>query len=199
MRGVGDGRNMAVSEIDKNRVRVVIMHGYNSSCQNERYLGLPFATFGGNVLHDQHSWRQVCEIYEKLLEEAGSGFDGRLILLGHSLGGWWARYFARKYDLAAVLLNPLADIHAIVDDRIPDAAAYAEKQLEMASWPERGQLTFYIEQPDDVIDYSKMLPELHKEGRVIVKHDGDHRIKWPENIAPMLLEAARAEIRRRPD
>lgn len=166
------------------------MHGYTSSCENERYLGLPFATCGVDVEHDSYTWRQVCDIYEKLLEEARSGFDGRLILLGHSLGGWWARYFARKYDLAAVLLNPLADVRTAVGVKIPDVAAYAEKQLEMAAWPERGQLTFYTEQPDDVIDYSQILVDLEKEGRVIVKQGGHHRIRWPENIAPMLRETA---------
>lgn len=179
-----------LNDADRKKIKVVIMHGYTSSCQNERYLNLPFATAGVDVEHDQHTWQQVCDIYEKLLVDAGRGFDGRLILLGHSLGGWWARYFARKYDLAAVLLNPLADVHTAVGVKIPDAAIYAEKQLEMAAWPVRGQLTFYIEQPDDVIDYSKILPELQKEGRVIVKQGGHHRIRWPENIAHMLVEVA---------
>ncbi len=179
-----------MNETDRNRFKVVIMHGYTSSCENERYMGLPFATCGVNVEHDQHTWQQVCDIYEKLLQEARCGFEGKLILLRHSLGGWWARYFARKYDLAAVLLNPLADIHTAIDVKIPDAAVYAEKQLEMAARQGRGQLTFYIEQPDETIDYSEILPELQKEGRVIIKQGGHHRIQWPENIASMLLDAA---------
>jgi predicted esterase YcpF (UPF0227 family) len=169
---------------------VVIFHGYTSSCQNQRYLHLPLQTAGIDIDHDRTDWQQIHDMYSALLAETFQKADREnVILLGHSLGGWWARYFADKLRLRAVLLNPLVDILA-TNTKIPDRDRYLCCQPEIGRFAGSGLLTYYIELPDEVIDYEKTIDLLQRDGRVIIKNGGHHRIRWPENIAEILLDVA---------
>lgn len=167
--------------------QVIIMHGYTSSCENMRYQNLPYETIKVNVDHDKLTWQETYEIYDRLTKDSIANQGSNIILLGHSLGGWWARYFVEKYDLKAVLLNPLVDLKTTVT-AIPDRAEY-EKHTTGIGKRQGGSITYYIELPDEVINYQKIIDILHKDGKVIIKQGGHHRIRWPENIPQMLIDA----------
>ncbi len=165
--------------------KVLIFHGFDSSCENPRYQNLPFETVGVNVDHRKLSWQEVYNIYNDLITEASKG-AGKIILLGHSLGGWWARYFARKNGLRAVLLNPVVEFHT-TKTAIPEREEYEKHKADLKNW-HGGRITYYIELPDEVIDYSSVLDDLRKDGQVITRDGGHHRIRWPETIPQLLID-----------
>lgn len=167
--------------------KIIIFHGYTSSCANARYQNLPFETIRVDVDHDSYSWQQTHDIYENLIREAMESSDSSLILLGHSLGGWWARYFVKKFDLRAVLLNPLVDV-ATSEVNMRDRNLYADHQADLEKW-HGGRIIYYIELPDDVINFASVMPCLKKDGAVIIREGGHHRIRWPEIIPELLRDA----------
>lgn len=183
-------REIASVKIDgaqPGKPKVIIFHGYTGSCENARYQNLPYETIKVNVDHDRLTWQETYEIYDKIVKKAIEDWEGNIILLGHSLGGWWARYFVKQYGLTAVLLNPLVDLKTI-DIDIPDRAEY-EKHMADIEHKQGGSITYYIEQPDEVINFEPIIEALHKDGKVIIKQGGHHRIEWPENIPQLLIDA----------
>lgn len=177
-------------EIDKGylkKPRVIIFHGFDSSCENARYQNLPFEIVRVDVDHKKLSWQEVHDIYDNLIMDTIKSWGSNIILLGHSLGGWWARYFVKQYGLKAVLLNPLIDIKT-TETKIPDRDEY---EKHMADIKERlsGSITYYIELPDEVIKYEAVIDGLHNDGEVIIKQSGHHRIRWPEIIPQLLISA----------
>ena len=55
-----------------------------------------------------HNPRVAYLIITAMVEEA---FDQGIqpIMMGRSLGGYWAQYFAHKYDLKAIMINPMLE------------------------------------------------------------------------------------------
>lgn len=168
--------------------KVLVFHGLDSSCGNQRYQHLIFPKIDVDIDHESMTWKEIHDTYKNVIEsEMGRG--KALIFLGHSLGGWWARYFSKKYNMPAILLNPLVDVYMAKVD-IPNHSDYRANQL--AIHPGDSSLYYYIEMPDEVINYSN-LDSIESEGAVVLS-TGHHRIKHPENINILLKRVVDEEL-----
>jgi predicted esterase YcpF (UPF0227 family) len=157
---------------------IIIFHGYESSLDSEKYQNLPFESIGINMNYHLPFYL-IKTLFEELIQKH---LDRYMIFLGHSLGGWWARYFAKKYNRSALLLNPVVDINRVNID-IPNKSFY-QNTYSLESYP-RAEIQYYIELPDEVITYN--FDALEKEGSVEIG-EGNHRIKHKEKISELLLK-----------
>ena len=83
---------------------MIYIHGFRSSPMTEKgqvfkriFPGITLATY--DTLHPDIGYQQLDRIIHDALAT-------RPILIGSSLGGFWAYQFAKKYALKCVLLNP---------------------------------------------------------------------------------------------
>lgn len=83
---------------------LIYIHGFRSSPLSEKsrafseiFPDITLATY--DTLHPDTGFRQLDAIIQRAL-------PARPILIGSSLGGFWAFQFAKRYTLKCVLLNP---------------------------------------------------------------------------------------------
>ena len=112
------------------------------------------------------------------------------MLIGSSLGGFYATYFAEKYTLPAVLLNPSVTpwqtlaTHIGWQERFCDREIFEFKevylrQLEgLQQEPLKGKYLVLLQSDDEVLDY-RVARFFYKKHKVVVEYGGNHRF---ENI-----------------
>jgi predicted esterase YcpF (UPF0227 family) len=117
------------------------------------------------------------------------------LLIGSSLGGFYATYLAEKYGLKAVLLNPSTQPWLTLapyvgwqkrfcDEQIFEFKAVYLEQLKMLQTPpQNGSYLLLLQSEDEVLDYTKA-QIFYNAQRVIVEYGGNHRF---ENLDDYLL------------
>lgn len=112
------------------------------------------------------------------------------LIVGSSLGGFYATYLAEKFDLPAVLVNPSCRPWQTLapyigwQERFCDGEAFEFKEVylrqleKIECMPERSRYLLLLQSEDEVLDY-RVAKERYKDHRVIVEYGGNHRF---ENI-----------------
>lgn len=112
------------------------------------------------------------------------------ILIGSSLGGFYATYLAEKYHLKAILLNPSTEPWQTLSSyigwqkRFCDDESFEFKEIyltelkRLSARPENGTYLVLLQSDDEVLDYTKAL-SLYNKQKVVVEYGGNHRF---ENI-----------------
>jgi len=132
---------------------------------------------------------EAISLLSSLLEDEDIG-----LLVGSSLGGFYAGYLAEMYSMKAVLINP--SIHPYetlspytgIQKRFCDGmpflfeTAYLDVLKGLVSVPCNGNYLVLLQSEDEVLDYTKA-KEAYKNHRVIVEYGGNHRF---ENITDYL-------------
>jgi len=116
------------------------------------------------------------------------------LIVGSSLGGYYATWLAEKYGLKAVLITPSTvpfetlTPYVGVQERFCDGepfifeAAYLEALKTFQVMPKRGRYLVLLQSEDEVLDYRKA-QKFYQDHRVIVEYGGNHRF---ENITDYL-------------
>jgi predicted esterase YcpF (UPF0227 family) len=116
------------------------------------------------------------------------------LLVGSSLGGYYAGYLAEHYSMKAVLINPSIHPYETLKpyvgsqerfcDRSPFLfeADYLEALKHFRSQPSEGRYLVLLQSGDEVLDYTQA-KQYYKDHRVIVEYGGNHRF---ENIGDYL-------------
>jgi uncharacterized protein len=125
-----------------------------------------------------------------------------IILVGSSLGGFYATWLAEKHDLKAVLINPAVypqrDLRALlgVQQNLYTGEKYELTEAHLAQWaglfvpgitPERYLLL--VETGDELLDYREAV-EKYAGSRQVVVPGGDHTLQSFSEHIPLLLEFA---------
>lgn len=165
--------------------KILILHGFGSNCSKPRYQNLPLPTLTVDVNHTVQSWDEIFAIYNGILtREFESG--NKILLFGHSLGGWWARFFAKTYDLIAVLANPALEPYNL-DLDINRKEVYRSHTFPFAR--EKGTLHYYIELGDQNLEFSKDLPAIKSEGSLVTIEGGHHKIQYNDKLREVVGQA----------
>lgn len=182
---------------------ILYLHGFCSSPASwkSRLLAEAMAARGQSA---QFVCPMLSPVPDEAVAQAGrliEAAQGRVTLVGSSLGGHYAAYLAERYDLSAVLINPAAvdrlDLAKFIGDHVnfhtgdrftftPAHAAQLRAQCVPLT-PARYWL--WLEEGDEVLDW-RQAAEVYAGCRQMVLPGGDHSFtKFPEFI-PQLLEFA---------
>jgi len=113
------------------------------------------------------------------------------VLVGSSLGGYYAIYLAEKYKLKAVLINPslkpyktlkpFTGIQYRYCDEKPFKwkKEYLKELKKYKTEPEKGEYLVLLQSRDEILNYKTSLKKFkkRKNAKVIVEHGGNHRFE----------------------
>jgi predicted esterase YcpF (UPF0227 family) len=184
---------------------ILYFHGFNSSPQSAKaqYLRryLEERGRGGEFVCPHLPHRPNLAVAAAEAEIAKVPRE-RITLVGSSLGGFYATWFAEKYALRAVLINPAIDPHVGLraylgpQQGFHGGATYELTEEHLREWqalfltqvhPERYLLL--VETGDEVLDY-RLAVRKYLGARQIVVQGGDHSLaSFPEHL-PLVLKFA---------
>ncbi len=120
------------------------------------------------------------------LEELIDSYNGKVSLIGSSLGGYYALYLSDKYNLKAVLLNPAVNPVDTVSSILKENPRYYEQygfilkqeHIDMlekykTELKEPKNILTLLQTGDELLDY-KEAQTLLKETNLIIEQGGSH-------------------------
>jgi len=98
------------------------------------------------------------------------------LLVGHSLGGYWALKMSQQYRIPTIIANP-----SLSPDFREDYPAINEHDLEH----DIPQIA-YIELGDEILDMYAVVEQLNPYMQVETLEGGHHRLAQPENLNQLI-------------
>jgi len=174
--------------------KILYLHGFASCGKGNKSLALQSYFSENNVmtLDLPPSPLDAIDAIEEIL--SSSNFE---LLIGSSLGGFYAAYLAEKYRMKAVLINPSTQpwktlaSHIGLQQRFCDEevfefkSIYLEQLKMLQSVPQKGQYLLLLQSGDEVLDYTKA-QSLYNEHKVIVEFGGNHRFENLDDYLSMI-------------
>jgi predicted esterase YcpF (UPF0227 family) len=146
-----------------------------------------------------HHPRQALTQLESAIEELG----GRPLLVGSSLGGYYATHLAERHGLKAVLINPAVNPHQLFDGFLgtqqnlysgerwelthDHVDALAELEVPAPQDPQRIQV--WLQTGDETLDYRRA-QAFYRACALRIEGGGDHSFQDFASKLPALLSFA---------
>ncbi len=181
---------------------IIYLHGFRSSPASAKAQRLKKYLTERGLVHQ--FWCQPLPAHPQqaiqMIEEAISTAPDEPVLIGSSLGGYYATYLAEKHDLRAILINPATyanqslepwlgpHINLYTGERFvltnEDIEVLRHLSLPVLTKPERFWLI--VETGDEVLDYREAVSR-YAGARQTVIEGGDHSLQhFPELLEAMV-------------
>ena len=181
---------------------IIYLHGFNSDGNSttikEIRKEIPgLLSISYDYINADIAFHQIQSLIENTLKP-----DPDLIIAGTSLGGFWANYFAQKFHLKCVLVNPAINPSVTLRKAVEfspflnynsgesreftfkNADAYKKYEVPVESGIDR---SIVLGKNDEVIDYRKSEEKYRNKGKIILTEEG-HRIEDYGRIVKILIE-----------
>lgn len=167
--------------------KILYLHGFGSCGEGNKSRALG-AYFGSrNLLSPDlpYAPQEAIETISRLISE-----EKPSLLVGSSLGGFYATCLAEKFKIPAVLINPSCKPWETLapyvgwQERFCDGEMFEFKPLYLQQLeklfvlPQRSRYLVLLQSEDEVLDY-RVAKEQYNTFKVIVEYGGNHRF---ENI-----------------
>lgn len=184
---------------------LLYIHGLNSSAMSKKatqLTGLMVRLGLGEQLRVpdlHHHPRQALVQLEAAIDELG----GRPLLVGSSLGGYYATHLAERHGLKAVLINPAVNPHQLFDGFLgtqrnlytgeswelthDHVDALAELEVPAPQDPQRIQV--WLQTGDETLDYRRA-QAFYRACALRIEAGGDHGFQGFAEKMPTLLSFA---------
>ena len=184
---------------------LIYLHGFNSSPQSHKAQVL-----GRTLAERELGACYVCPALPHQPEQAVTVIEAQLAralkasvtLVGSSLGGFYATWFAEKHGLEAVLINPAVhphrDLRAFlgVQQNLHSGEKYELTEAHLAQWAQLfvpvitpARYLLLVETGDELLDYREAV-EKYAGAKQVVVQGGDHALQsFPGHIR-LVLEFA---------
>lgn len=168
----------------------VYLHGFNSSGDSAKGRYFAWALAPDPVYTPTYSAEPEVAIRDLAQYLSRLPTDTSAILIGSSLGGFYAQYLARQFRLAAVLINPALQPWQTLEPYLGWQTNYYSRKRYYFGELELRRLTQYevpdpcsdpiptlvlLDAGDELIDYRVAQQRYANCARVIVYPEGDHR------------------------
>lgn len=190
---------------------IVYLHGFNSGAASGKATWLRQHLADLTVLSPTYPAHRVVEgpqVLRAFIAEARRAYpaDRRLLLIGSSLGGFWARHLAPELRAGMVLINPAihpeTDLLAVVGPQVNEATGerYTLTEAEVRALAsckhpacDPGVPTLVLlDQGDDLLDWREAEAYYRGCGRTLAYPGGSHRFEHlPESLADIRALHAR--------
>lgn len=183
---------------------ILYIHGFNSSPASGKARQLLGAMRGLGLearlrvpeLH--HHPRQAIAQLEAAIAELGSP-----LLVGSSLGGYYATHLAERHGLKAILINPAVNPHRLFEGRLgPQKNYYSGEEweltqahvdalaaLEVAPPQDASRYQVWLQTADETLDYREA-ERFYRACALRIEAGGDHGFqRFPAHLPALLAYA----------
>lgn len=154
--------------------KILFLHGLDSSKESTKFHAIDAEQkYCINIDYRNLNFRTVADFYHDIIQKIQPE-----IIVGHSLGGYWALKMSHAHHIACVIANPSLkpnfrdDYHAIsdydLDHDIPQLA--------------------YLELGDEILDMYEVKHQLEDFMQVETYTGGHHRLAHPECINALIQQ-----------
>jgi uncharacterized protein len=174
--------------------KILYLHGF-ASCGEGNKSSLLKAYFGANNVIAPDLPPSPIDAIDTIEQILGSSKID--ILIGSSLGGFYATFLAEKYRMKAVLLNPSTQPWETLaaytgwqkrfcDEEVFEFKSVYLEQLKMLQTaPDKGRYLLLLQSGDEVLDYTKA-QSLYNKHKIIVEYGGNHRFENLDEYLSMI-------------
>jgi uncharacterized protein len=188
----------------KPQQNILYIHGFNSSPlstkaeQTRQFLAEYFPTIGFYCPQLATTPKNAIAQLEQIIAEHSD--DTEWLLIGSSLGGYFASYLTEKYQCLAVLVNPAIKPYTLLSDYIGEQTnPYTQKvyqvtsdhmqQLQLIeqskpteSCQKKNNYLVMVQTADEVLNYQEAV-EKYQYCQLVVQEGGDHSfINFDKNL-----------------
>ena len=150
--------------------------------------------------------KQAIATLDQLMRERQAG---KLMLMGSSLGGYWATWLAEQYDVPAVLINPLVhpsvlkekyvgvplrNYHTREAYLLTDEDMHALSSVEVEKIADDSRFWLMVQTEDESLDY-RFAVKKYKGSRQLVEEGGNHSFENFSDWIPSAIEFLEAKVR----
>ena len=181
-------------------MKVIYLHGFNSDGDSRTVKNLrkkipDLISVSYDYILAEKAYEKIKVTIEETIKE-----NADIILMGTSLGAFWANYFNQKFGLKSILVNPsLYPWISLVkymglnknfnsgEERILTAenvAAYKKYETEIIQGYHR---VVVLGTKDDVIDYRETEQVFKGKAEIILLNEG-HRIENTDRISQLIID-----------
>ena len=154
--------------------KILFFHGLDSSKESTKFYAIDSDhKFCLSVDYRALSFRSVYQFYQDLIETLKPD-----LIIGHSLGGYWALKMSFWSKIPAIVANP-----SLAPNFRADYPAISEQDLEHDIL----QLA-YLELDDEILDMHAVQAQLEPYMQVAAMAGGHHRLARPENINVLIKQ-----------
>jgi predicted esterase YcpF (UPF0227 family) len=107
---------------------ILYIHGYNST--GEETAAKIRAGTGKEVIIISYPYTDAVASFESIKSQIEKYYSQDIILVGSSLGGFWANYFAERFNLRVVLINPAIHPSVSLKRYQPNTQEFAQYETE---------------------------------------------------------------------
>ncbi|PVZ70192.1 YqiA/YcfP family alpha/beta fold hydrolase [Pelagibaculum spongiae] len=185
-------------------MQLIYIHGFNSSSRSTKAQQLaqwlqqhrPDVSYQVPDLH--HEPAKAMEQLRALVDNAPA--DQKPLLIGSSLGGYYAAYLASRYSLKAILINPAARPYQLLQSYLgQNQNLYTDegycltethlqqlKALETEQFSQPKDLWLWLETGDEVLDWQQAADK-YQHCQLDVILGGDHSYQNFQTRIPEIL------------
>ncbi len=183
---------------------LIYLHGINSSSQSQKAEVLRERLAPSRVLVPSYPAHRPDAAIARLSDLfEGLGGEPPPIVVGSSMGGFYAQYLARRFTFAHLfLINPALTPWDLLRDveGVPQTTAYGEtyfidrdliestRKYGIATPCDGIPTTLFLDQGDEVIDF-RIAESLYRDcGRLLIFGGGDHSFQHLEEAIAVIRE-----------
>ncbi|MFC6204687.1 YqiA/YcfP family alpha/beta fold hydrolase [Psychrobacter urativorans] len=105
-----------ISLINQQPTLLLFFHGLDSSCETNKFTCIEHTPKHCLTVNYRQGFQLALDTYEDLLQQKMTEYP-QIVLVGHSLGGWFANHFAHKYGLKSLLIAPCINPNVVLFNR----------------------------------------------------------------------------------
>jgi len=163
-------------------MKILYIHGYNGTPDGPKLDMLRKEYRSATIIAPQHD--SVPDHVHDLLDGVASTLDDpEDVIMGNSLGGFWANFFSLRYGVPALLINPVVSPSTALETLgCPFAAEYLpyEKKVQADAISPR---TVLLAEDDEVLGYRDAFEFFNGICEVQLLQSGGHGMNDPQSIA----------------
>lgn len=154
--------------------KLLFLHGLDSSRESSKFEALNAKRkLCINVDYRNLNYQTVAEFYDEIIDQIKPE-----ILVGHSLGGYWALKMSVKHSIPCVIANP--SLNPMFRDDYP---AISDADLDH----DIPQLA-YLELGDEVLDMHQAQTFLENYMQIKSIEAGEHRLIAPDHLNDLIIQ-----------
>lgn len=148
--------------------KVLFLHGLDSSKESTKFHTIEAKhKFCIDVDYRNLNYATVASFYDDMIEKIRPD-----IIVGHSLGGYWALKMSLSHEIPCVVANP-----SLAPNFREDYPHIRDEDLDH----DIPQIA-YLELGDEVLDMHAVQEKLENYMQIKAVDDGHHRLLYPENL-----------------